>query len=111
MKIQYVIVRNDTGYSKGATAAQAVHSAVLCYRDNSTEEFSSYFKEGFNMRTVILQGTKEELSKLVISLTAKGIKHSVWIEQPEGEVTAVAVCPYDKSYLRSIKELSSLKLY
>lgn len=111
MKIQYVIVRNDTGFTQGATAAQAVHAAVLCYREHSTEEFSAYYAQGFEMRTVLLQCNREEMSELVCALTDRNIKHTEWLEQPENEVTAIAVCPYEKAEMQKVKELRILKLY
>ncbi|KAI5188826.1 hypothetical protein NEMIN01_0194 [Nematocida minor] len=111
MKIQYVIVRNDTGFSKGSTAAQAVHAAVLCYHEHFDEDFSLYVLLGSKMTTVVLQCTKEELARISSILDEKKIKHSKWLEMPENEVTSLAIYPYEKELVQSIREIRSLRLY
>lgn len=111
MKIQYVVLRNDTNFTKGATTAQAVHAVTLCYAEHYDTAYGEYIKEGSKMTTAVLQANEQELLALIAALEKNAIKHSVWIEHPENTVTAVALYPYEKAYVQQIKELKSLKLY
>ncbi|EIJ88737.1 hypothetical protein NEPAR06_1272 [Nematocida parisii] len=111
MKIQYVIARNDTEFPQGATIAQAVHAVTLCHHEHFDAEYLNYHKEGFSMRTAVLQSSKEQMDELIKELKNREIKHSVWIEQPENIMTAVAIYPYEKDLLKGIPELRKLKLY
>ncbi|KAH9386385.1 uncharacterized protein NEMAJ01_1281 [Nematocida major] len=111
MKIQYVIVRNDTGFPRGATAAQAVHAVTACQHEHLDQGYLEYISEGAGMHTAVLQCTQEEMAALVEALRKKEVKFSAWVEMPENMLTAVAIYPYEKARLQEIKELRRLKLY
>ncbi|XP_003746123.1 putative peptidyl-tRNA hydrolase PTRHD1 [Galendromus occidentalis] len=100
--VQYILVRSDLftklKWPKGAVMAQACHAsnAVLhMFRDDT--HVKEYLSDVDNMTTVILGGESES-ALLELQTRLQGvIDHKLWIEQPEGIVTALATKPYPKS--------------
>ncbi|CAH1773924.1 unnamed protein product, partial [Owenia fusiformis] len=87
--VQYIVVRGDLmkalKWPLGAIIAQACHasSAVMhmFHDDKNTQE---YLADIDRMHKVILDGKDEDvLNTLSEALTADGIDHKLWIEQPE----------------------------
>ncbi|KAJ8960625.1 hypothetical protein NQ318_013917 [Aromia moschata] len=100
--IQYVVVRGDLlkelKWPVGAVIAQACHavSAVthLFHDDDATQE---YLKDLDNMHKVVLEATDEKsLYDLRDKLEENGVKHKLWIEQPENIPTCLVAKPYPK---------------
>jgi len=112
-EVQYVIIKNRAGlkYSRGEVVAQGVHAAVQCLFTYDDGVVRRYVDRGKDMVTVVLGGSDEEIEKVVEELDKNQIKYVRWIEQPENELTAVALYPLDKKNpARSIlKHLKLLK--
>lgn len=100
--VQYVIVRSDLlkekGWSVGALIAQACHAVTAVthlFRDD--EDSKRYLDDMDNMHKVVLEAKNEEsLVELKDKLVAGGVKHKLWIEQPENIPTCLVVKPYPK---------------
>ena len=99
---QFIVLRKDLGRNQrwplGALSAQVAHASVAAiwkYRENAST--SAYCEDAANMRKVVLETKNEnQLRALGEQLTAAGVEHCVWIEQPEDVATALATRPYDK---------------
>ncbi|PAA81177.1 hypothetical protein BOX15_Mlig017504g1, partial [Macrostomum lignano] len=113
---QYIVVRRDLqetlGWPSGAVMAQACHAATaaihLFYSNPDTE---AYLADLDRMHKVVLGASSEaELTSLSQTLTANGVEHKLWIEQPENYPTALAVRPYNKTDVQALfKQFKMLK--
>ncbi|KAI5180971.1 hypothetical protein NEOKW01_1212 [Nematocida sp. AWRm80] len=108
---QYILLRNDLpNYSTGSLVAQAVHASNLLFHSHSDGTLLNYLKQQYNMIVVVLQCNLSTMLTLIRRMKELGVKHSEWIEQPENEITAVAIYPLsstDPFY----KELKKVPLY
>ncbi|XP_036437129.1 putative peptidyl-tRNA hydrolase PTRHD1 [Colossoma macropomum] len=113
--VQYVVVRSDLvsalSWPLGAVITQACHAATaaihLHYSDPDTQE---YLAELDSMHKVVLQAPDEGcLSSLSATLSASGIAHKLWMEQPENIATCLALKPYPKETVQPF--LKKLKLF
>ncbi|XP_026464416.1 putative peptidyl-tRNA hydrolase PTRHD1 [Ctenocephalides felis] len=113
--VQYVVVRGDLlrtlGWPVGAVVAQACHATTACmhlFRDDpDTQE---YLKDMDNMHKVVLEAPNENtIQTLHTTLETEGIKHKLWIEQPENIPTCLALKPYPKDQVQ--KYFKKLKLF
>eukprot|EP00793_Prasinoderma_coloniale_P005687 PRCOL_00004161-RA len=107
--VQYVVIRRDladaegTPWPLGAVVAQGAHASVAAVAqgldagDEATNEYVS--AEALGSMTKYVLGIDDEpaLRKLSEKLHAKGIKHHLWVEQPEDVATALAAWPGRRS--------------
>lgn len=108
--LQYIVVRNDLHYPVGALMAQAAHAAVLAihtFKDD--RETAAFLSRPGEMRTVILQCTRDELARLEQALSSSRIKHAPWVELPENDRTAIGLAPTRKSAVAEM--LRGLRLF
>ncbi|XP_058690335.1 putative peptidyl-tRNA hydrolase PTRHD1 [Poecile atricapillus] len=114
--VQYVVLRGDLArpprsWPLGAVVAQGCHAALAAvhgYREHP--DTGAYLELGAAMRTVVLEAPDENsLLDLAESLKEKGIEHRLWMENPEGIPTCLALRPYPKNqvqqHLRKFKLL------
>jgi len=115
MLVQYIILNSEAmaSWTKGAIAAQAVHSSVAAiskYMDCS--DTAEYIAHGnvASMATVILQSpTKIMFEDLKNALLSREIDFCTWTELPECVPTAIALRPYPKHCVAPM--FTALKLY
>lgn len=96
--VQYVFLRTDIPtISRGGQVAQACHAcvaAIFVYKDvPDTQRYLQHLSE---MTKVVLKVNKAQCSSLARFLTENRYDHYEWTEQPENEVTCIALRPYDK---------------
>ncbi|NXX25622.1 PTRD1 hydrolase, partial [Nicator chloris] len=114
--VQYVVLRGDLArpprsWPLGAVVAQGCHAALAAvhgYREHP--DTGAYLEQGGAMRTVVLEAPDENsLLDLAKILKEKGVDHRVWMENPEGIATCLALRPYPKNqvqpHLRNFKLL------
>ncbi|KAG2449628.1 hypothetical protein HYH02_005161 [Chlamydomonas schloesseri] len=103
--VQYVVVRKDlwatSGWPLGSVVAQACHAssaAMWMYKDEPDTQAYLAPDNIDHMRKVVLEIKDEAaLRKLSEALTAAGVGHKLWVEQPEDYPTCLATRPYRKS--------------
>lgn len=92
---QYIVLRADLDWPRGALAAQAVHAALKCvelHRDEAGTQ--DYLSDLDGMHTVVLScPDRAGLVALAGRLLERGVACELWKEQPEDEETALAVVP------------------
>ncbi|NXD32140.1 PTRD1 hydrolase, partial [Spelaeornis formosus] len=114
--VQYVVLRGDlarppSSWPLGAVVAQGCHAALAAvhgYREHP--DTGAYLELGAAMTTVVLEAPNEnsllDLSEL---LKQNGVDHRLWMENPEGIPTCLALRPYPKNqvkeFLRNFKLL------
>ncbi|NXC92517.1 PTRD1 hydrolase, partial [Cercotrichas coryphoeus] len=114
--VQYVVLRGDLArpprsWPLGAVVAQGCHAALAAihgYREHP--DTGAYLEQGDAMRTVVLEAPDENsLLDLSEILKNKGVDHRLWMENPEGIPTCLALRPYPKNqvqpHLRKFKLL------
>ena len=107
----YIIIRDDLGWPIGSVCSNAAHAAVDViwkHRDDPTVVEYCSQGNGEQMRKVALACKSEkELVSIGENLTRDKIGHSVWKEQPENIVTAIATIPLRTklSYLKTLRLL------
>ncbi|XP_063728096.1 putative peptidyl-tRNA hydrolase PTRHD1 [Symsagittifera roscoffensis] len=96
--VQYIVIRGDLKWPKGALVAQACHaSSAIIHLTYSHPDTQQYLSDLDNMHKVVLKSkTSDELSQLSDTLTSKDIAHKLWIEQPENYPTCLAIRPIGK---------------
>ncbi|KAL1396590.1 hypothetical protein pipiens_002648 [Culex pipiens pipiens] len=112
--VQYVVVNGEIAKSwpKGAVIAQCCHAvAAVSHLYAADPDTVEYFKDLDNMHKVVLEAPDVgKLTGLGEALEKDGIKHKVWIEQPENVPTCIALKPYKKEevhkYVKKFKLLS-----
>lgn len=113
--VQYIVVRGDLirelNWPVGAVIAQACHAVTavthLFYDDEHSQQ---YLKDLDNMHKVILEATNgDSLVDLRNKLEENGIKHKLWIEQPENIPTCLVAKPYPKEDVQ--KYFNKFKLF
>jgi peptidyl-tRNA hydrolase len=97
--VQYIALRSDLKWPKGALIAQSCHATAavlhLNYNDKQTQE---YLENLDTMHKVVVGVPSEnELKELSEQLAKDDIKFKLWIEQPENLPTCLATKPYSKS--------------
>eukprot|EP00213_Chloropicon_mariensis_P007605 CAMPEP_0197473040 /NCGR_PEP_ID=MMETSP1309-20131121/4334_1 /TAXON_ID=464262 /ORGANISM="Genus nov. species nov., Strain RCC998" /LENGTH=148 /DNA_ID=CAMNT_0043011949 /DNA_START=308 /DNA_END=754 /DNA_ORIENTATION=- len=113
--LQYVVLRRDLWQQKeendyvwplGAVVAQGCHASTaalwLSKDDNTTKQYCS--EENIdNMHKAVLEVKSEtQLRNLSEKLQQQGIKHKLWIEQPENYATCLATAPLLKATMYPI---------
>ncbi|KAM3369794.1 hypothetical protein ACQJBY_017577 [Aegilops geniculata] len=105
--VQYVVLRRDLAdaWPLGSVVAQGCHAAVAAvwaHRDHP--DTAAYCAPGNldSMHKVTLEVKGEiQLKNLAEKLEAAGVRHKVWIEQPENIPTCIATAPCPKSQVAS----------
>lgn len=108
--VQYIAVRSDLKWPKGAMVAQGCHASVaaihLFYNDPDTTE---YLKNLDSMHKVVVNVPSEkELVDLSNSLGSNGIKFKLWTEQPENIPSCLATKPYAKNVIENFFKMFKL---
>ena len=110
--IQYIVVRSDLkkAWPLGALIAQGSHASVAAIaKSYNSLNTISYLADLENMTKCVL-GIESEaaLRSLASRLSDAGIRHHLWIEQPENVAVSLATAPALKSTIVSF--FSDLKL-
>lgn len=96
-RLQYIVLRSDLKWPKGALAAQAAHVSVACLWENRhLPEVEAYLAPGAidSMHKCVLGiDSADGILRLKEALDASGVPSRVWCEQPENVVTAIATVP------------------
>ncbi|KAK6626459.1 hypothetical protein RUM43_003778 [Polyplax serrata] len=111
--VQYVVIRKDLKsvlkWSVGAIIAQACHATAaaihLFHDDVHTAE---YLRDLDSMHKIVLEIPDENSIKdLENQLLSDGVKHKLWVEQPENIPTCLVLKPYPKNavqmYFKNLK--------
>ena len=97
--VQYIAVRSDLKWSKGAMIAQACHaSSAAIHLNYEDQETRQYLKDLDNMHKIVVNVPNEnDLIQLSEELNKNDIKFKLWMEQPENIPTSLATKPYKKN--------------
>ncbi|NWW25152.1 PTRD1 hydrolase, partial [Falcunculus frontatus] len=105
--VQYVVLRGDLArpplsWPLGAVVAQGCHAALAAvheYREHP--DTAAYLEQGGAMRTVVLEAPDENsLLDLAKILRENNVDHWLWMENPEGISTSLALRPYPKNLVQ-----------
>ncbi|KAL2655514.1 hypothetical protein AAZV13_04G069800 [Glycine max] len=113
--VQYVVLRRDLidTWPLGSVVTQGCHASVSAVWSNKEDPFTVDYcspDKIDSMHKVTLEVKGEpQIKNLSEKLTAGGIIHKLWIEQPENIPTCLATKPYPKSSVSSY--FKKLKLY
>uniref|UniRef100_A0ACD5V326 Uncharacterized protein n=1 Tax=Avena sativa TaxID=4498 RepID=A0ACD5V326_AVESA len=105
--VQYVVLRRDLADSwpLGSVVAQGCHAAVAAvwaHRDHPDTAAYCAPDNLDSMHKVTLEVKGEtQLKNLAEKLEAAGVRHKLWIEQPENIPTCIATAPCPKSQVAS----------
>ncbi|KAG0527343.1 hypothetical protein BDA96_06G225600 [Sorghum bicolor] len=105
--VQYVVLRRDLAdaWPLGSVVAQGCHaavSAVWAHRDHPDTAAYCAPDNLDRMHKVTLEVKGEtQLKNLSEKLQAAGVRHKLWIEQPENIPTCIATAPCPKSQVSS----------
>lgn len=109
--VQYIAIRSDLKWPKGALIAQACHATLaavhLNYQDSETKDYLKNLDSMHKICVGVL--SQSDLVKLSETLAENDINHKLWIEQPENIPTCIATKPYTKSIIE--KFFKGLKLF
>jgi len=97
--VQYIAIRNDLKWPKGALIAQSCHASVAAVHLNYLDtETVAYLNSLDSMHKIVVGvPSQSDLVALSESLAENEIKYKLWIEQPENIPTCLATKPYAKS--------------
>lgn len=100
--VQYVCVRRDLGWGSGAVIAQACHAATAAiWLSRDAPATQQYCGAVDSMHKVVLEAASAAaLTGIAASLTAAGVSHKLWVEAPEGVITALATAPGERALLK-----------
>lgn len=105
--VQYVVLRRDLAdaWPMGSVVAQGCHAAVAAvwaHRDHPDTAAYCAPDNLDRMHKVTLEVKGEtQLKNLAEKLEAAGVRHKLWIEQPENIPTCIATAPCPKSQVAS----------
>ncbi|XP_066346253.1 uncharacterized protein [Miscanthus floridulus] len=105
--VQYVVLRRDLAdaWPLGSVVAQGCHAAVAAvwaHRDHPDTAAYCAPDNLDRMHKVTLEVKGEtQLKNLSEKLEAAGVRHKLWIEQPENIPTCIATAPCPKSQVSS----------
>ncbi len=97
--VQYIAIRNDLKWPKGALIAQGCHASIAAIHLNYTDpDTVNYLKKLDTMHKIVVGVPNEaDLTQLAGELTKNDVKFKLWMEQPENTPTSLALKPYTKS--------------
>jgi len=101
--VQYIAIRSDLKWPKGALIAQGAHSSVavihLTYSDPDTIK---YLENLDKMHKIVIGvPTLDALNDLRQRLESNNVKFNLWVEQPENIPTCLSTKPYQKQRVES----------
>ncbi|CAL5015034.1 unnamed protein product [Urochloa decumbens] len=105
--VQYVVLRRDLAdaWPMGSVVTQGCHAAVAAVWEHREHPDTAAYCGPDNldrMHKVTLEVKGEtQLKNLAEKLQAAGVRHKVWIEQPENIPTCIATAPCPKSQVSS----------
>ncbi|CAO2043617.1 unnamed protein product [Urochloa humidicola] len=105
--VQYVVLRRDLvdTWPMGSVVTQGCHAAVAAVWEHRDHPDTAAYCGPDNldrMHQVTLEVKGEtQLKNLAEKLQAAGVRHKVWIEQPENIPTCIATAPCPKSQVSS----------
>ncbi|CAL5069819.1 unnamed protein product [Urochloa decumbens] len=105
--VQYVVLRRDLAdaWPMGSVVTQGCHAAVAAVWEHRDHPDTAAYCGPDNldkMHKVTLEVKGEtQLKNLAEKLQAVGVRHKVWIEQPENIPTCIATAPCPKSQVSS----------
>ena len=105
--VQFVIVRRDLlrtmNWPIGSVIAQACHACLAVTWDHRDDpDVVEYLQATDAMHKVIKECKGEvQLQALHGRLIQEGVAHRLWVEQPEGICTAIALKPYPRGQAQS----------
>ncbi|KAK3143777.1 hypothetical protein QOZ80_4AG0304830 [Eleusine coracana subsp. coracana] len=105
--VQYVVLRRDLAdaWPLGSVVAQGCHAAIAAvwaHRDHPDTAAYCGPDNLDRMHKVTLEVKGEtQLKNLAEKLESAGVRHKVWIEQPENIPTCIATAPCPKSQVSS----------
>lgn len=95
--VQYIILRNDLGYSAGELVAQGAHAATLALHETRDREDTVLFLlHSRRMTVVALECSEEEMERVEKDLlsASPSVPFRVWIEMPENRATGLSLAPF-----------------
>lgn len=109
--VQYIIVRGDLKWPKGALIGNGSHASVAAIFSNmNDQDTTDYLKDLDNMTKVVLKAENEEqIVNAAKTLEDNSVKHYIWREQPENIISALATAPRSREILKPL--LSEFKLF
>ena len=111
--VQYLVIAESIckEWGTGPTIAQACHATAAClaryWEDPNTKAYLSPDNLP-NMAKVVLKGT--DLIKLKSTLDELNVDCFLWVEQPENVPSALAIKPYERSFIKGIMQSQGLQL-
>jgi peptidyl-tRNA hydrolase len=100
--VQYIVVRKDLGWPKGALVAQGAHAstaAIWLHRDDATVQ--QYMGDLDNMHKIVLAAENEEsLKRTAERLESAGLQFKLWCEQPDNVHSSLATKPYPRGQVK-----------
>ncbi|CAL5030208.1 unnamed protein product [Urochloa decumbens] len=105
--VQYVVLRRDLAdaWPMGSVVTQGCHAAVAAVWEHRDHPDTAAYCGPNNldrMHKVTLEVKGEtQLKNLAEKLQAAGVRHKLWIEQPENIPTCIATAPCPKSQVSS----------
>uniref|UniRef100_A0A0E0KUU1 peptidyl-tRNA hydrolase n=1 Tax=Oryza punctata TaxID=4537 RepID=A0A0E0KUU1_ORYPU len=115
--VQYVVLRRDLAdaWPLGSVVAQGCHAAVAavwahrdhpdtaayCGPDNLDRMHKAFLDSRTDWLVTLEVKGETQLKNLAEKLEAAGVRHKVWIEQPENIPTCIATAPCPKSQVSS----------
>lgn len=114
---QIVLLRRDLlttlNWTMGSIIAQAIHASVDCLNTFKVDPAVLEYTSDSNrkaMTTIVLEvETHQQMDDLQTLLSKESIDFTLWIEQPENILTAIALKPCLKKEMPDF--LKSLKLF
>ena len=102
--VQYICVRKDlpASFGAGALLAQGCHAATAAvWLSRESAATQAYCGALDAMHKVVLEAPSAvALTGIAAQLTIAGVQHKLWVEQPEGVVTALATAPGERALLK-----------
>jgi peptidyl-tRNA hydrolase len=97
--VQYIAVRSDLKWPKGALIAQACHASIAAVHLNYSDKETRDYLENLDSMHKVVVGVPSETDLIQLSkeLNDNDIKFKLWTEQPENLPTSLALKPYTKS--------------
>ncbi len=108
--VQYIAIRSDLKWPKGALIAQSCHASVAAIHLNYLDaETIAYLSKLDSMHKIVVGvQSQSDLVELSQSLAESEIKFKLWIEQPENIPTCLATKPYAKSSVEKFFKIFKL---
>lgn len=100
--VQYVIVRKDLKWPKGAVIAQACHASLAAVWNSQGDEFTKqYLLDQDAMHKVVLAAESEsDLQEVSKALEGAKISYKLWLERPDNVFSCLASAPAPRSILK-----------